>query len=1078
MRRLPIVRHLSLATACLALIAGTIVVAANPAAAAVPSLTTLNPAFGTWQGGVAVTITGTGFCQGASCTPADTAGTTVMFGTLPAGSVVVNSNTQIVATSPNATSTAAGTVVNVQVTNAGGASNTLPFTYSNCTFGGQIAGGVFQVTPGVSSIAIACDHLQANSSFLFAIVSPLAGVVTPFSVSADESLIMNNSPALPPSATSTAAGLLNFTLPIPAKTSGGNAQSPGGSATDGDGTCPPSQAQVNQGLLTCAVAVANLSGVNFGNALFEYPGQPTPQTPQLNLSPTGSSTTVLTASGTGWWGAGPGSDAIPAANIRIGCTGTNPCTGGTPAVSSNLKITGSSYFITCPSGTPTPPCTGQFTPSKISGTFDTGGATGTIAIDQPTTAPTPCAAPANCFPGNGPGGTTVEGTASSSTATATASGTGVATWQSNVPNNAISNAGSPPDPNKFWQPVAATSGALTFQVDLPAATTLSAVSETWQESFKPPTDYTIDTSPDGTTWTTRATVTGNTLKSRTDVFTGGAVTASHIRLNGITGYNNIALNCPTCGWAAIALVQLTWDGHGTVFPQAYSPNTTPWRTESTNTPQFGFPVISTLASVGTNGTTTYGYVVSAINGYGETIASLEKTVATGNATLSSTNFNFLAWTPVPGAVSYNVYGRTAGSETFLANIPATSTTCAPDTAPVPPCFSDAGTALGTARPPRAGTVESNALNNPGNQAFFWQPTSAAAAGAAYAVDLGSPTTISAATPTWSVFFDPPSAYEIDTSTDGVTWTAQFTTTTNTSRTATDVFPGGQVTASYMRIVINAPFPVAGTGYAGLALVQFSWNGVAATSTSTPLASQVFPQGYYPATLPNSATANATATWMNRDPNSGLFGDTLPRIVPSGTAAGQGTTSGSTTIVAAGGTSFSAGDVGRPIRGAGVGAGAYVATFVSCTTVAPLQCTITVTVPSTATAGGVTFYLGGTSWWQATGASGNTGNLVLAYDLGAPQAVSNVLASWLNTSFCPPGLTCNGFNPVNYQIFTSPNGSQNSWTQCANVTGNASFVTSNACVATGAVYVEFLITSWNAPTPYSGYGLAMNSLLIS
>jgi hypothetical protein len=1109
-----------------AMVGGLLAVrAATPAFAAAPTITSISPAFGTWQGGVAVTITGTGFTT--------TADTTVRFGSVPAPDVAVVNATTITARSPDAGDTGAGTSVPVTVTNSGGSSNaisagppatwvsgsttltgpfvsadigqtvnggtglpanavitsivpnasatinapttaaqttavavslTLSFTYSRCTFNKQIAGVVLRVTPGTTSLAISCSRLQGDATFVPGLFSPLAGVMvdTPFRVRAAESLSMNNAPDLPPAPSSDNSGNLTVVLPVPAKTTGGN---PADSPTDSDATCPPSQNQVNQGLLTCVLEVGTLTGVNMGSAAVEYPGQLGPQTPTLALSPTGSSTTTVTATGEGWWGGGPASNTIPAANIRIGCVGTNPCTGGRPAVSSTLTITGPSYLISC---TPTT-CTGTLTPSRLSGTFvKPWGASGTVAIDQLTTRPIPCSAPANCFPGNGPGGTTVEATASSALPAATATGARLSTWGSNVPNNAISNSGDNPNPNQAWLPAAGvdSTGSLTYQVDLPAPTTLSAVTENWYAGFAAPTGYTVDTSADGVTWTTQVTISANTLNTRTDVFPGGLVTASHIRLHAITGFASTA--CRGCGFAGIALVKFGWDGHGVAFPQATSPNTTPWRVGSKTTPQFGAPVITTLGAVGVGGATLYGYEVTAVNGNGETQASTEQTIAAGNATLSPTNFIDLAWTPVNGAVSYNVYGRSPGAETFLANVPATATTCAPDPTPVPPCFSDTGGAVTGALPPAAGTVESNALNNPGaDPAFFWQPTAAAAAGASYEVDLGPSTTVDSVTPTWSAGFSPPVAYEIDTSTNGVTWTAQFQTTTNTSRTATDVFPGGQVTASYLRLVINTPFPATctGCGSAGLVLNQLSWNGAAATPTATPPASSLTPQGYYPATLPNSLTRNTTSTWNNQTPNNGFFGGPGGRIV-----VGGGLTSGSRTINAAAAI-FAPTDVGRPIRGAGVGLGAVVTAFNSATS-------ITVSVPSTSNASGVVLQLGGASWWQPAGAPGNIGTLTYAVDVGTPRTTTNVTASWLNGQFCPGHGTCTGFQPISYQIFTSPNGTQNSWTPCATVTANASFTTSDACAATGVVSIEFLITSWNATTPFDGYGPALNSLLIT
>lgn len=73
-----------------------------------------------------------------------------------------------------------------------------------------------------------------------------------------------------------------------------------------------------------------------------------------------------------------------------------------------------------------------------------------------------------------------------------------------------------------------------------------------------------------------------------------------------------------------------------------------------------------VANVGTSGGTTYGYRVSAVNSAGETLAASTASTATGNAVLSSTNFNRITWGRVTGATSYKVYGRSSGSELLMA----------------------------------------------------------------------------------------------------------------------------------------------------------------------------------------------------------------------------------------------------------------------------------------------------------------------------------------------------------------------------------------------------------------------------
>ncbi|MBT9156686.1 MAG: hypothetical protein DDT37_01674 [Firmicutes bacterium] len=78
------------------------------------------------------------------------------------------------------------------------------------------------------------------------------------------------------------------------------------------------------------------------------------------------------------------------------------------------------------------------------------------------------------------------------------------------------------------------------------------------------------------------------------------------------------------------------------------------------------PAAPTVTVVGAAGTTTYRYRVTARTRIGETAASPETTITTGNATLSATNFNRVSWTAVPGAVDYRVW------RTFSGGTPATT----------------------------------------------------------------------------------------------------------------------------------------------------------------------------------------------------------------------------------------------------------------------------------------------------------------------------------------------------------------------------------------------------------------------
>ena len=79
------------------------------------------------------------------------------------------------------------------------------------------------------------------------------------------------------------------------------------------------------------------------------------------------------------------------------------------------------------------------------------------------------------------------------------------------------------------------------------------------------------------------------------------------------------------------------------------------------------PVVA-VTNVGTTGATTYGYRVSAINSVGETLASSTVTTSTGNASLTTSNFNRISWSRISGATGYKVYGRTSGSELLLSTV--------------------------------------------------------------------------------------------------------------------------------------------------------------------------------------------------------------------------------------------------------------------------------------------------------------------------------------------------------------------------------------------------------------------------
>jgi hypothetical protein len=93
------------------------------------------------------------------------------------------------------------------------------------------------------------------------------------------------------------------------------------------------------------------------------------------------------------------------------------------------------------------------------------------------------------------------------------------------------------------------------------------------------------------------------------------------------------------------------------------------------------------------GATTRSYRVSAFNEFGETLASAAVQNTNGPATLSATNFLTISWASVTGAQGYRLYGRTAGSETLIRDVYATSYTDDggdTPTATAPPATAPAG----------------------------------------------------------------------------------------------------------------------------------------------------------------------------------------------------------------------------------------------------------------------------------------------------------------------------------------------------------------------------------------------------
>jgi hypothetical protein len=85
-------------------------------------------------------------------------------------------------------------------------------------------------------------------------------------------------------------------------------------------------------------------------------------------------------------------------------------------------------------------------------------------------------------------------------------------------------------------------------------------------------------------------------------------------------------------------------------------------------PSLSTPATPTVTPQGTTGATSYSYKVVARNRDQRSIASAAGSTTTGNAALSSTNFNRVAWTAVTGATFYEVHRTVGGATTGIVAI--------------------------------------------------------------------------------------------------------------------------------------------------------------------------------------------------------------------------------------------------------------------------------------------------------------------------------------------------------------------------------------------------------------------------
>jgi hypothetical protein len=189
----------------------------------------------------------------------------------------------------------------------------------------------------------------------------------------------------------------------------------GSSPATGDANCPPTQADVNAGLVSCTVILSSGNdengSVNYSTLEILYNGQPVPQTPTASLSSGGvqAGDTVTVGGGANWFGSSDGApNAGPYGDFQNGSGEMYPVSApqvligtsrGTavPVTNSTVTINTDSYACTGAESTSVGPNPCTLTVGQPTGTFQVpaGLAPGAynVYIDESNTTP---------LPGNGP----------------------------------------------------------------------------------------------------------------------------------------------------------------------------------------------------------------------------------------------------------------------------------------------------------------------------------------------------------------------------------------------------------------------------------------------------------------------------------------------------------------------------------------------------------------------------------------------------------------------------------------------------------------------------------------------------
>ena len=258
--------------------------------------------------------------------------------------------------------------------------------------------------------------------------SPLAVVTQPFSLTL---LGSEADLSTAPLGTANAGGIYTTNPPLAVGTTGAGTFTGGGISprhllqlrTDPNAQCPPTQAQINAGLVTCVIAVddvtkttatnATASQADFaGVALLDFSGQAKPQVPPtVSFNPplvaAGHSATVTDAgSATSWWAGGWWAGGYPNNGLIAGpytIPASNVLVNGKQASSSSVQVDPAVYCFyggtatSCNAGNgQDTPGAGQLFPAQLSGSVaipSTASGSAAVSIYEPNNWGT-------SFPGN------------------------------------------------------------------------------------------------------------------------------------------------------------------------------------------------------------------------------------------------------------------------------------------------------------------------------------------------------------------------------------------------------------------------------------------------------------------------------------------------------------------------------------------------------------------------------------------------------------------------------------------------------------------------------------------------------